>query len=92
MSIVYNNTTLSKIEEIFKQLGYKLRYEKGNFKTSACLLQHNRVVVVNKFSDMESKINNLISLILQLNVEDSGLLSEKNRAFFHTIKQTKLNF
>jgi len=81
--------TLEKLENLLKTAGYKIRYEKGNFKTGACLLQNSRIVVVNKFSNLESKIHSVVELLLELEI-DHKLLDEKQIAFLHQITQTKL--
>ncbi|MFD1258842.1 hypothetical protein ACFQ3S_18685 [Mucilaginibacter terrae] len=83
------NHTLEKLENLLKAAGYRVRYEKGNFKTGACLLQSSRMIVVNKFSNLESKIQSVMELIRQLEV-DPKLLDEKHLAFLHQIKQTEL--
>jgi len=83
------NHTLEKLENLLKCAGYKVRYEKGNFKTGACLLQNSRMIVVNKFSNLESKIQSLAELIRELEI-DSKLLDDKQLAFLQTIKQTEL--
>jgi hypothetical protein len=46
--LTVTNHTLEKLENLLKSAGYKVRYEKGNFKTGACLLQSSRMIVVNK--------------------------------------------
>lgn len=83
------NHTLDKLENLLKCAGYKVRYEKGNFKTGACLLQNSRMIVVNKFSNLESKIQSLTELIRQLEI-DVKTLDDKQLAFFQSIKQTEL--
>jgi len=83
------NHTLEKLEALLKTSGYKVRYEKGNFKTNACLLQSSRMVVVNKFSNLESKIQSLAELLRTLEM-DYKLLDEKQLAFLQQIKQTEL--
>ncbi len=83
------NHTLDKVEALLKSVGYKLRYEKGNFKTGACLLQSSRMIVVNKFSNLESKIQSLAELLRMLDV-DQRLLDDKQLAFYQQIKQTEL--
>lgn len=83
------NHTLEKLENVLKSAGYKVRYEKGNFKTGACLLQSSRMVVVNKFSNLESKIQALAELMRTVEV-DLKLLDEKQIAFYQQIKQTEL--
>jgi len=87
--LTVTNHTLEKLELLLKTSGYKLRYEKGNFKTGACLLLNSRVVVVNKFSGLESKILAITELVRDLDI-DYKLLDEKQVAFLQQIKQTKL--
>jgi hypothetical protein len=74
---------------LLKTAGYKVRYEKGNFKTGACLLQSSKMIVVNRFSNLESKILALVELLRDLEV-DYKLLDDKQIAFLQEIKQTKL--
>jgi len=74
---------------LLRSAGYKVRYEKGNFKTGACLLQSSKVIVVNKFSNLESRILSITELVLELEI-DPKLLDEKQIAFLHQLKQTQL--
>ncbi len=83
------NHTLEKLELMLRTAGYRVRYEKGNFKTGACLLQHSRVVVVNKFSGLESKILAISELACELEI-DYNMLDEKQIVFLQQLKQTKL--
>jgi hypothetical protein len=81
--------TLEKMEMLLKTSGYKVRYEKGNFKTGACLLLNSKVIVVNKFSGLESKIMAISELARELEI-DYTLLDDKQIAFLHQLKQTRL--
>ncbi|PWK80531.1 hypothetical protein LX99_00999 [Mucilaginibacter oryzae] len=83
------NHTLEKLEMLLKTAGYKVRYEKGNFKTGACLLLSSKMIVVNRFSNLESKILALVELLRDLDV-DYKLLDDKQISFLQEIKQTKL--
>ncbi len=91
MALSYTQHTLDKLESLLKALGFKLRYEKGNFKTGACVLEQNRVIIVNKFSNLESKIIALAGM-LQNSETDDGLLEEKQKSFLYLLKQTKIEF
>jgi hypothetical protein len=81
--------TLEKLEILLRTAGYRVRYEKGNFKTGACLLLNNKIIVVNKFSNLESKINAIVELIRDLEL-DYKVLDDKQVIFLQQIKQTKL--
>ena len=89
MPLIYTQHTLEKLEHLFKALDYKVRYEKGNFKTGTCIIEHNRIIVVNKFSNLENKIAALAELIQKIEA-DEALLDEKQKQFFYSLKQTKL--
>ncbi|PRY55481.1 hypothetical protein B0I27_101452 [Arcticibacter pallidicorallinus] len=89
MAITYTQHTLEKLEVLLKDLQYKLRYEKGNFKTAACILDKNKVVVVNRFSTLESKINVLAGLIQEIEVDEDSL-NEKQKQFLYTLKKSTL--
>ena len=89
MNLSITNHTLDKLESLLKALDYRVRYEKGNFKTGACVLENSRVVVVNKFSNLESKIQGLADLIATLEVQDQ-LLDDKQEQLLNQLKQTTL--
>ena len=74
---------------LLRSAGYRVRYEKGNFKTGACLLQSSKIIVVNKFSNLESRILAITELVRELEI-DIKLLDEKQLAFLHQLKQTHL--
>jgi len=85
------NHTLEKLETLLRTAGYRVRYEKGNFKTGACLLQSNKVIVINKFSGLESKIQSIAELTRTLDI-DINLLDEKQFAFLQQLRQTTIEF
>jgi hypothetical protein len=87
--LTITNHTLEKLEILLKTAGYRVRYEKGNFKTGACMLLSSRVIVVNKFANLESKIAAVAELARTLEV-DYNLLDDKQAAFLHQLKQTTL--
>ena len=89
MTLSYTQHTLDKLELLLKTLQYKVRYEKGSFKTGACMLDSSRVIVVNKFSNLENKINALVQLVQQVPADES-LLDEKQIQFLYSLKLTSL--
>jgi len=89
MNLSITNHTLDKLESLLKALDYRVRYEKGNFKTGACVLENSRVVVVNKFANLESKIQGLANLIATIEVQDQ-FLDDKQKQLLNQLKQTTL--
>lgn len=58
---------LSLLENTVKEIGFGLRYEKGNFLGGECRLRDDNVVVVNKFLPLEGKIYTLAQVISRIN-------------------------
>ena len=74
----YTQSTLKKIEALFEELGYVIRYEKGSFQSGYCLVESRRIAVVNRFFDTEARINCLLDILSNLQYE-ADHLSEKSR-------------
>ena len=81
----YTQNTLDKIEKIVEECGYIVRYERGSFQSGFCILEERKVVVLNKFLQLEGRINTLIDLIPQLKI-DPEALSPESRKVFNDIK------
>jgi hypothetical protein len=82
---------LTKIENIIEKSGFKIRYEKGNFKGGYCVIEHEYIVVVNKFFPLEGKINTLIEAIETLPIKTEILNNEEQKLYFQ-LRQQKLKF
>lgn len=63
MKIKYNKPTLAKLEQLFKDLDYTIRYEKGQFKSGYCLIHQKKIVVINKFFDTKGRIESLLDIL-----------------------------
>lgn len=57
--------TLKKLETLAGELGYTVRYEKGNFQSGYCLVEKRRVAIINRFYDTEGRINVLYDILSQ---------------------------
>jgi hypothetical protein len=77
----YTQNTLDKIEKVVEETGYIIRYERGSFQSGFCILEDRKVVVLNKFLQLEGRINTLIELIPQLKLEASALSPESKKVF-----------
>lgn len=85
----FTQSSLTKIEEFFKEQGYKVRYEKGSFRTGACMLETTKVVVVNKFSNLEIKIQSLWNILLDIEI-DLENISEKLLPLYDEVLKSKI--
>ncbi len=80
---------LDRLEQLFKELQYKVRYEKGNFRPGSCVILEAKVVVVNKFATLDVKLAALTEILGSVQVDES-LLSESSLKFYQPLKQTKI--
>jgi hypothetical protein len=87
----YTQTTLDKLEAIPEQAGYVLRYERGTFQSGYCILEAKKVVVLNKFLQTEGRINTLIDLIPQLDINIELLTPESAKIHADIISKVELN-
>ena len=81
-------STATKLENILGQSGYVIRYERGTFQSGWCLLEARKIVVLNKFLDIEGRINTLMEIIPQLNIEFDKLTHESQKLYEEIIKNS----
>lgn len=86
----YTQSTLDKVESLFEELQYSVRYEKGNFQSGYCIVESKRIAVINKFFDVEARINCLLDILSSLDYDPAGL-SEPAQALLLKIKKEPRN-
>ena len=84
----YTQSTLNKLEDILGESDYVVRYERGTFQSGWCLLESRRVVVLNKFLNVEGRINTLMELIPQLDIQFDKLTLESQKLYEEVVKKS----
>lgn len=87
MSLKYNAHTLKKLEELYDEIGYVIRFEKGNFNSGYCILQEKRIAVINKFLTIEGRINALMDILPTLDINRDNL-SKDMQHFYDVVMGT----
>jgi hypothetical protein len=77
----YTQSTLDKIGKVIDEAGYIVHYERGSFQSGFCILEERKVVVLNKFLQLEGRINTLIDLIPQLKIDPEMLSPDSKKVF-----------
>ena len=85
MSFKYTPNTLKKLEGLYEEARYIVRYEKGNFNSGYCILEERRIVVINKFFSIEGRINALIEILPTINVNEEELSGEMLK-WYHQVR------
>jgi len=83
----YSQHTLDKLEDLLSEINYVVRYERGTFQSGYCILEQKKVVVLNKFLQLEGRINTLTDIIPKLVENPEGLSPEGRKVFeqIHTL-------
>lgn len=76
MSFKYTPNTLKKLEQLYEEARFVVRYEKGNFNSGYCVLETRRIVVINKFLNIEGRINALVEILPAIIVKEEELSTE----------------
>lgn len=80
----YNRNNLKKLETIFELSGYTIRYERGTFKSGYCMVENNNMIVINKFFDVEGRINTLLEIEQNITIQEDNL-DEKSMEFYQKL-------
>lgn len=78
--IKLTQASLDKLTELFTLAGYTLRHEKGNFKSGSCLIESGKLIVLNKFSPVESRVTFLIETLPKIQIDET-LLDDRRKIF-----------
>ncbi len=90
MQFKYTPQTLKKIESLIEEMGFIVRYEKGNFNSGYCILEDRNIAVINKFLSVESRINVMLEIIPTLKI-DTEILSTDGLHFYKEILKNPVN-
>ena len=87
--IKYTRHTLQKLEDLFRALNITVRYEKGNFQSGYCIVVGKDIVIINKFFDVEARVNTLLE-ILEQGAIDMTALPEEHADWYQKLKKSLL--
>ncbi|MEL6668046.1 MAG: hypothetical protein AAFY36_18555 [Bacteroidota bacterium] len=85
--IRYTKHGLKKLETLFKELDYTVRYERGNFQSGYCIVEQRRIAIINKFYDTEARINCLLEILPTVKQAEAPELSEASAKFWGELRK-----
>lgn len=86
--IKYNQHTLNKLENIFKESDIQVRYGKGSFSSGYCILEDKNIIVVNRYFSIEVRVQTLIDLLDRVLVKEDQL-TEISMKMYQTVCKEK---
>ncbi|MCF8240245.1 MAG: hypothetical protein K9J16_02585 [Melioribacteraceae bacterium] len=81
-------TIMQDLKSLATQMGAKVRFERGDFKGGYCVLKENKVIVINKLSNLQRKVITLAAALKELGVDDI-YLPPKLREIIEEMDETK---
>ena len=60
----------NELKELFEKLGYKLVLDKGSFNTGYCLLEDEKIIVINKNKPYENRIKILSKILSKIDTDN----------------------
>ncbi|KIC92463.1 hypothetical protein [Flavihumibacter sp. ZG627] len=86
----YTQATINKLEQILDEASYIVRYERGTFQSGYCILEQKKVVVLNKFLQLEGKINTMLDIIPQLRISKEELSAEVRKTYEEVLERARV--
>ena len=80
----FTKHTLKKLESLFGELEYTIRYERGNFQSGYCIVENQKVIVINKFFETDGRINTLLDILPLITINEETL-SENGKKFLKQV-------
>jgi len=61
---------LLELEQLLEQTGYRIRRERGAFRGNSCLVEGDKIVVINKNKPMELQVGTLARILKEMDLDD----------------------
>ena len=59
-----------ELKEVFDKIGYKVILDNGNFNSGYCLLEDDKVIVINKNKPYENRVRVLSQILSSIKLDD----------------------
>lgn len=83
----YTKHNLKKVQGLLEELGYTVRFEKGNFQSGYCIVETRKIAIVNKFFDTEGRTNVLLDILSKVGTDVENLSEDSAKLFKKLILQ-----
>jgi hypothetical protein len=59
-----------ELKEVFDKIGYKVILDNGNFNSGYCILEDDKVIVINKNKPYENRVRVLSQILSSIKLDD----------------------
>jgi hypothetical protein len=85
----YTRHSLKKLESLFQELEYTIRYERGNFNSGYCIVEDRKIAIINKFYDIEGRMNVLLEIMSTIEIDENQLSEASSKVYKQASKMGK---
>lgn len=64
---------LLELESVLEQSGYKLRKERGSFRGADCMIEGEKLVIVNKNKPIEAQLSTIANVLSNVDLSETYL-------------------
>ena len=61
---------LEDLKQLATQIGARVRFERGDFKGGYCIIKKDKIIVINKLSNLQRKVYVLASALRELGLDE----------------------
>ncbi len=61
---------LEELKQLAVQIGAHVRFERGDFKGGYCIIKKDKIIVINKLSNLQRKVYILATALKELGLEE----------------------
>jgi uncharacterized protein with PIN domain len=70
MASMKKEQMLEELQEACRSLGYRVRFERGDFAGGACILKDQQLLVVNKRFTIERKLSTIARALSEIGIDE----------------------
>ena len=61
----------NELKDIFDRIGYKIILDNGNFNSGYCILEEEKVIVINKNKPYENRVRTLSEILSSIELDNT---------------------
>ncbi len=69
-NILKSKKIYNELKDIFDKIGYKIILDNGNFNSGYCILENEKVIVINKNKPYENRVRVLSEILSSLKLDN----------------------
>lgn len=65
-----NNYIFNELRELAKRIGVEIRYEKGNFQSNSCVINNQKIIIINSDAPQNTQNKTIAKLLNEFGIDN----------------------